>query len=315
MDLGFKYYQLCRCFVLYSRGFFGAETVKEQKRVRFFFRSSAEQRRDAASAMYSILQDYPPLPAAVTKLAAETMPVISTILPHYIDKTGDFSIKCETPPDMMEYFKRWASVFVQEMKFEMPSTWQFGDYNLDQFKCFWKCLLALAVAHIQTHEFADDAVGTKGGAIGSLVMQMSEDLLTKAGALFPIPAKAWRSIFKALIYEPTRDYWDPFWQPIVRISDGTLFISPHLIITSSPERNLVTLLTRSSAGRASYDRVSSQKEEEQLRTLERLFRSSRYIARTRVPVPRDDGTTLTDIDLFLYTTRTTYSYSCTLNGS
>src|SRR5579864_810982 len=52
MELGFKYYQLCRCFVLYSRGFFCAETAKEQKRVRFFFRSGAEQRRDAASAIY-----------------------------------------------------------------------------------------------------------------------------------------------------------------------------------------------------------------------------------------------------------------------
>jgi len=61
MDLGFRYYQLCRCFVLYSRGFFCADTVKEEKRVRFFFRSDAEQRRDAASAIYSILQDDPPL--------------------------------------------------------------------------------------------------------------------------------------------------------------------------------------------------------------------------------------------------------------
>ena len=300
MNLGFKYYQLCRCFVLYSRGLFCAETIKEQKRVRFFFRSRAEQRRDAASAMYSISQDYPPLSAAVSKVLAETMPIIRTILPHYIDKAGESAIRCETPPDMMEYFKRLATVFVDGMKFEMPGAWQFGDYSLDQFKSFWKCILSLALAHIQAHDFADDAVGTKGGAIGSLVMQMSEDLLTKARGLFPIPAKAWCSIVDALIYQPTRAYWDPFWQPIIRVSDGTFLIAPSLITASSPERNLITLLTRSAAGRASYNRVSSQKEEEQLSSLGELFQSSRYVARTRVPIPRDAGSTLTDIDLFLY---------------
>jgi len=65
MQLGFKYDQLCRCFILYSRGFFGVETAKEKKRVRFFFRSDAEQRRDAASLVYSILQDNPPVPQAI----------------------------------------------------------------------------------------------------------------------------------------------------------------------------------------------------------------------------------------------------------
>jgi hypothetical protein len=300
MDLAFDYYQICRYFVLYSRGFMCAETTKERKRVRFYFRSDPEQYRDAASMIYSVLQDFTPVSAALHKLMTETMPIISTILPHYIDKTGAFSIRCETPPDLMEYFKRWATMFVDEMKFEMPGTWQFGDYSLDQFKSFWKSILAQALAHIQAHEYADDTVGTKGGAIGSLVMQVSEESLSKARALFPIPLTAWRSILSSLIYQPTTDYWDPFWQPIVKTSDGTLLIAPHLITSSSPERNLMTLLTRSAASRTSYDRVSSEKELEQLNGLLQLFQPPRYTPKTRVLVPRGDGTTLTDIDLLLY---------------
>jgi len=54
MQLGFKYYQLCRCFILFSRGFIRVDTAKEQKRIRFSFRSQEEQERDAASLIYGI---------------------------------------------------------------------------------------------------------------------------------------------------------------------------------------------------------------------------------------------------------------------
>lgn len=300
MQLGFKYYQLYRCFVLYSRGFFGAEALKEQKRVRFFFRSNEEERRDAASLIYSILQDNPRMPQVLADFLAADMPVINTVLPYYIEKTGEFSIRCETPPDILEYFKRWATLLVEYMRFDMPGAWQFGNYSLDQFRSFWTSLVCITLAQIKAHDLGDGAVGTKGGAIGSLVMQMSEGSLMKAGNLFPIPEEAWRSIFSALVYQPSRKYWDPFWQPIIKTLNGTLLISPHLIAASSPQRNFITLLNRTNAGRKFYNRVSSQKEEEQLNELGKLFDASQYITRKRVPVPRDDGTTLTDIDLVLY---------------
>jgi hypothetical protein len=131
-------------------------------------------------------------------------------------------------------------------------------------------------------------------------MEMNEDALTRAGRLFPIPAEAWRSIFNTLVYQPNRTFWDAFWQPIIKVSAEKYLIAPHLVITSSPERNLITLLNRSAAGREFYNRVSSQKEAEQLNGLCELFPSSRYVARKRVPVTRSNGSILTDIDLMLY---------------
>jgi hypothetical protein len=200
----------------------------------------------------------------------------------------------------MEYFKGWLVALVAGMKFELPGTWQFEEYTLDQFRSFWKSLLAQCLAHIQAHEHADEAVATRGGAIGSLVIQASEESLMKVGAIFPLPEIALRSIVDTLVYRPTADYWDPFWQPVIRISDGTLLIAPHLITTGSPERNLMTLMTRSATGRAYYDKVSTEKEQLQLNALLRLFALPRYKSRTRVMVPRGDGTILTDIDLLLY---------------
>jgi len=189
---------------------------------------------------------------------------------------------------------------VSGMRFDLPGAWQFGGYSLDQFRSFWMSLVAIALAHITAHNLADTTVGTRGGAIASLVMQVSEDSLMRASRVFPVPSDAWRSIFRTLIYQPARNFWDPFWQPIIKVSDGRYLIAPHLVITSSPERNLITLLNRSAAGREFYSRVSAQKEDEQLNGLCRLFPSPRFATRKRVPVTRTDGSALTDIDLMLY---------------
>ncbi|MGA8075696.1 MAG: hypothetical protein WB995_19630 [Candidatus Acidiferrales bacterium] len=298
MELSSRYDDLCRCFTLYSRGFFTAETVKERKEIRFSYRSDFEERRDAVAFIYSTFQDRSRVSRSLIDLVRETVPVINAILPHYITKDGEFSVLCEIPPDMWQYFKRWASVLVQDMRFDMPGTWNLGDFTLDDFKAFWKSLLALSIAQIQAHQLADGAVGTRNGAIASLILRLTEESLHAASSLFPISDKSWLSIAKMLVYEPSRKYWDPYWQPIIKISDGTLLISPHLIATSSPQRNLLTLLARSAAGRAVYNRLSPQKEAEQLRGLAEVFK--RFPLRTRVPVPQVGGDMLTDIDLLAF---------------
>jgi len=300
LDLGFKYNHLVRCFTLYSRGFFTAEASKEQKRVSFFFRSQEEQQRDAVSLIYSILKDDVPIPDALTKFLRVAMPVINTVFPSYIDKTSEISICYQTPPDMLAYFKDWARLQANAMPFDLPSEWHFGAYSLAQFRFFWMSLLAASLAHITAHGVADAQIGTRGGAIGSLVMEMNEAALLRIGEIFPIPMEAMRSLLNLLVYEPKRNFWDPFWQPIIAVSGGQYLVAPHLIITSSPERNLITLLNRSAPGRAFYNRVSSQKEMEQLNGLCQLFPSPRFVVRKRVAVNRSDGSTLTDVDLMVY---------------
>ena len=131
-------------------------------------------------------------------------------------------------------------------------------------------------------------------------MEMDAVGLARIADIFRIPTAAASSIIKTLTYQPIRKFWDPFWQPIIPLSGGRYLIAPHLIVTSSSERNLITLLNRSSAGREFYNRVSTQKEEDQLSGLSRLFCQTRYRVRSRALVPRNDGSTLTDIDLLVY---------------
>jgi hypothetical protein len=81
------------------------------------------------------------------------------------------------------------------------------------------------------------------------------------------------------------------------LKDNTFLISPSLVVGSSPERNLVALLNRIPAKRHLYQRVSNQKETAQLNEIEHLLAQDRLAVRRCVPVPRPNGSTLSDIDL------------------
>jgi hypothetical protein len=92
MNLAFDYYHVCRFFVLYSRGFIGAATTKDRKRVRFYFRSDIERDQDVASIVYDVLQDFTPLRPKSRTSSRESIIIINTLLPVYIRKVTEFSI-------------------------------------------------------------------------------------------------------------------------------------------------------------------------------------------------------------------------------
>jgi hypothetical protein len=300
MALSHKYYQLCRYFILYSRGFFLAETSERERRVRFYFRSETEQRRDAFAALDEIVRDNPPPSMTIARRMLNDMKIIRIILPNYIDKVDETSVRCDIPAGMMSYFSEWSDILVNEMRLDLPADWQFGSFNVQQFTRFWKSIMAVTVAHSTVHDLADDSVKTRCGAVGSIIIRTDEKQLIEATKLFPIPIDSARSIIEALTYQPIRDYWDPFWQPFIKISDGSLLCSPSLISTSSAQRNLISLLTHTDEGRNFYNQVSVQKEEQQLSELTQLFDPFRYLTRTRIPIARANGSTLTDIDLIVY---------------
>jgi hypothetical protein len=117
--------------------------------------------------IYSILQDDQPVSYALAKFLTESIPVINTILPYYIAKTSDLSIRCDTPPDMLEYFKEWARLQVNSMRFDLPGEWQFGEYSLAQFRSFWMSLVAIALAHITAHNLAGTTLAMRGGPLAA----------------------------------------------------------------------------------------------------------------------------------------------------
>jgi hypothetical protein len=300
LDLSFRYYHLYRCFVLYSRNIFAAEVDASEKRVRFSFISQLDERRDACGALYLMERDNPHVPKDLVRSLGQMMPVVYTVLPHYIRKTGESSIRYTVAPEIRELFERWATLNTKHMRFELPETWELGGFNLHQFRSFWNLLLSTAVAHSIAHGIADDAVGTRHGALASVIIHLKESEFLELIGTFPAQLDKFRKILEVLVYNPTRNYWDPIWQPIIRLSDQTILISSQLIISSSPERNLIILLGRNADWRRYYNQVSAEKEKQQLNELESLFSGDRYAIRKCVRIFREDGTTLSDIDVLVF---------------
>ncbi len=295
------YYQLFRCFVLYSRGYFSASMDRSVKRIRFLYANDSTMRRDITRQFRDVNKVSSEIPSQVLQAFLDSrLPFIHSELPKCLVKTGDHSIRYHLPPEISHFFRRWASLYARQMRFDLPGVWAFGGYNLGEFRSFWKSLLTLALCHSFAHHFADGAVGTTGVAVGSVVMQMSEAELTNLSSVFPVSRAAARSIIEDLTYSPQANYWDPIWQPLFRLTDGSFLISPSLIMGSSPERNLITFLNRNPQKTQFYTRVSSQKEDAQLTELEGLFVPDRFVTRRRVPVHRPDGSQLSDIDLLVF---------------
>jgi len=295
------YYHLYRCIVLCRRGYFTPQIDSSANRIRFVFRSEEEKRRDIARQLRETKQDAThPMSDSLSRFIQEWAPLMRELFPCWMEKTDDYSVKYELPPLISWVFARWASLQSQQMEFSLPGKWQFGNYTLDQFRTFWKSLLAAAIPHSFAHMLGDDAADTKGFMTGSVILQLSVEQLEAITNMFPLPIVVRRSIISEITYDPTAEYWDPIWQPIFRINENNILISPSLLLGSSAERNLIALLNKKPKTRELYHRVSLEKETEQLSEIETLFTKNRFLVKERVQVKRKDGNRLSDADLLIF---------------
>jgi hypothetical protein len=284
MQLAHDYDQLVRCFTLYSRKIFSFELHRSSHLVKFAFTSKDVELKDGARALYSIKQESPPIAEKLLEFLDDNRAVIRTILPHYIDKIGEFSVKYKVAKDLHDIFKKWAVLNAGQMRFVLPDGWKVGAFSLGQFRSFWTSLLYTAILHTMAHAFADKSVGTSGGAIETAVMVLTVAELDTLGGIFALDSETFATIRDLLTYEPSRNYWDPFWQPLFRIADGRFLLCPSLILGSSAQRNLVNLMTKTEVRRKLYDAISVQKEEEQLNEMERVLSFGNHTIKRQVPL-------------------------------
>jgi hypothetical protein len=130
-------------------------------------------------------------------------------------------------------------------------------------------------------------------------MSLTEAELNNVCSVFPLNSETFLAIRELLSYAPSRNYWDPFWQPLIKATNGRFLLSPSLILGSSAQRNLINLLTKIQTRRKLYDAISGKKEDEQLNEMDGLLSFGRWIVKRRVPLPREDGSIQTDIDLLV----------------
>lgn len=159
-------------------------------------------RQDAARQLRETTLDATKTPSeALQNHIAVWAPILRELFPCWLEKVDDYSVRYNVPKELSWVFARWAGLQLRLMQFDLPPKWQFGEYTLEQFRSFWKSLLAASIAHSFAHLLGDRAAGTTGLMSGSVVMQVSAEELQTISNKFPLPLEVRNSIIRDLSYD------------------------------------------------------------------------------------------------------------------
>lgn len=228
-----QYSPICSAYISYSRGRFKANVNEAQKTITFL---DNPDNRDIiiSDMMETILGDQSLglqfIPIHTMSLASQRL--ISSI--QFID--GHISYRTDDEvwipfQNMME--RQWTSTS------ELPEEWQFDRFSVGDFKRFWVTIATLCFIHMT----ACLKSGIQGADVEEAVLVKSPTEFTRIITdKARISVDSANSILQLLIYNSELRNNDIVYQPFVMIDDDKLALAPHLILSSRPERNLVSLI-------------------------------------------------------------------------
>lgn len=195
----------------------------------------------------------------------------------------------------------WENVYkltqyIMEDISELPEEWQFESFSLKEYKEFWRALLTLSFIH----SLSCMSSTSKGGGLNSCVIIKTYEELEKIFlSRTNLSKERVRSIIDFITYNPKLTNGDILWQPLIKLSTLDYAISPALIMTSSYERNITSLINK--VDQKSYSKISSTKEE--IMTCEIKEKLKEYTdikSAFHRPLPEP----LPDMDIVLYDVKT-----------
>lgn len=287
-----NYRVVCDNFTYYSRGRLHANYNEKNRRLTFSFPNKKDgtsieladfimrqQKKKASLSTMEFESNFQELVSIKDKLAGSI----------YFE--GD-QIKYQIDDEIWNAFYSVSKMQIDHSS-ELPDEWTFRTFNLGEYKQVWSVLLTIA----QIHHMACLLSGKKGAAIESVVLlKRIGELCNEIALKIDLDIGKIGDIISFIIYNPEIKNNDVIWQPLINLYDDILAISPHLITTSNPERNLISLINK--VEQASYSRVSNQKEdimaEEILYELGQRYSHLYLKSKTMLPKP------LPDIDLAIY---------------
>lgn len=215
-------------------------------------------------------------------------------------KVENGQVTYEIDPDIWKGFEAISLMQIDNMS-ELPEDWEFRKFSLREFKCIWNVLLTKSLIH----SAACFISGAEGAGLESILMVSDiNELSAEVATLSELPEDKVRSILDFITYNPNKKTIDIVWQPLISLDKDVRVISPHLIITSSAERNLITLINQ--IDQPSYSRISSTKEGYMASGLKERFCSinSNVLISTGRPLPDP----LPDMDFVLYDPKTKFLF-------
>jgi hypothetical protein len=148
-----------------------------------------------------------------------------------------------------------------DLRFELPTDWQFPRFSLNQFQRVASVLWVLAFVHFQARVTAAEH-GCKGlGFSRALLLMGNDELLRRVRRYSGVSEETVRAILEMLTYG-ARDQSnpDPALQPLIPLSSSVVAITPSLLLNTSMERNFAVLLNRLPEEKSAYSALSHAKE-------------------------------------------------------
>ena len=180
---------------------------------------------------------------------------------------------------------------------ELQYVWekaQFDNFSFVSFKKFWIALATLAHIHISAHQIhynkdRIDILNRNGRTIRNfqiskemdtsleiknyLLINTKDDFIKTISEKSKISEEECKNIFDYLTFDKKIKHNDVIFQPIFQLKNETYCISPNLIISSNPERNLMMLLHKKEDEKY-FNEWTNQKEKVMIRTISNKIRCS-----------------------------------------
>lgn len=294
-----KYRAICDSYILWSRKKSKAELYSNGKGVKFNYLEGSDGKYEIYdllrmdSKKNNCLKDF--------NINEDFINEISNL-----ELTNDNNNLKYTLSDMAWNYIHNEMKRMIESTSELPQEWQFDGFKLEEFKEVWGVLVTKAFIHCMVCMKS----GIAGGAVECCIMVVTkEEIIDEVSKYTNLDCEVIENTINLLTYNNT--YYerniDVIWSPLISLKDNLIAISPNLVMSSSPERNVISLINK--VNQATYSRLSSQKESIMLRDfVDEISKYTNIDIRNNKPLPAP----LPDIDVIMFDKNTESLLMCEL---
>lgn len=299
-DDALKYRIICDSYTLWSRNKAQVKLYKNNKGVEFDYLKDSNGKIE----VYDLIRGNEKKNGFLNemRIKPEEFKAIDNII-------KSIEVKEEKHIDYTINYSDWKCIHNElskrtEINWVLPSEWKLGEFTLGEFRIFWNMIRAKAYIH----SIVCMKSGVSGGAVNDCVIVVSPDeivrLVKKYTSLEEVTIKA---LVKFLTYneECYKKNVDVIWSPFIELNNRLLAISPNLVLTSNPERNLISLINKVNS--KAYSNLSVQKEKIMVDNIEEeICVYSNIIFRKNRPLPDR----LPDMDIVIFDTESSSLLIC-----
>lgn len=288
------YSGICAGYIGYSRKQFSVEV--QGNNVTFI--SDKKQDELFCANMAELYSKRKKTPYPSISIPSEIIEIITKAV-HF----KDGRICYELTSEVLNAFKPFA-----EMQWEatstLPKEWEFDRFTLDDYKKVWIIIDTLCMIHFN----ACINSNVQGCAVEDNIIVINRNsLVNSLKTLSTVSEEVIDRILSFITYNPNIKNTDIMYQPIVELDKYRVVITPHLFMSSNPERNLMAIINKS----------KDRKHSIEVNQLENLMLGR---IKNQIPITEnlivcshvDIGAELPDIDFGLYDKTTNSAIICEL---